>query len=562
MNLFDMKLLDQSMTYQVQRERVLHQVIQAIHDSLDLEAIFATAIEEIGKLLQVDHAKISQYLPNRKAWLTVAHYRSCPDLPMSIGQEIPDQGNLVTVQLKRLEIVRIDDTNLCEDEVSREMARTFPGAWLIVPLHFQGSVWGSLCLLIEGHPHHWQQEEVELASIIAAQLAIAIQHWQLSQQVQQLSTLEATQKVAGVGSWEFNALTGDIIWSEQKFRMFGLDPTQSAPTYDQLLEMIRADDRESFQQTVNRALAEGTSYEIVFRIKRPSGEIRYIEARGEPIFNTAGQVIQLFGTVVDITAHNLAKSETLKALQRERELSEAKSRFIAMTSHDFRTPLTTIQSSVDLLRRYPKKLSSERQQVHLHRISNSVEQMTQMMQDVLMLSEAEAGKLQLNLTSVDLVKLCHSLIAELRVSDKKHHEITFTYPGDCTATQTSTTSQESEESISTQYPVDEKLIRYILTNLLSNALKYSPQGSRIQFDFTCHADQVVFHIQDQGIGIPSEDVPRLFESFYRASNVGVTQGTGLGLAIVQQCVDLHGGQISVDSAVGKGTTFTVTLPLS
>jgi PAS domain S-box-containing protein len=376
------------------------------------------------------------------------------------------------------------------------------------------------------------------------------------------ANLLAAQRIAHVGVWEFDVRSQQLTWSEEKFRIFGRDPNESEPTYPELLEIIHPDDRADFQQAVGYALTVGTPYEIVFRIKRPSGELRYIETRGESIFNSTGQVVQLFGTVVDITERKLALEETLKALQRERELSEAKSRFIAMTSHDLRTPLTTIQSSIDLLKHRLDKLSPERQQTHFDRISSASEQMTGMVQDVLMLSEAEAGKLQLNPAPVDLVQLCRSLVAELLVADKKQHRITFTHQGDCTVALTGVTSQQGEQEPTTQYPLDEKLVRYALINLLCNALKYSPSESNVQFDLICHPQSVVFRIQDQGIGIPAEDIPRLFESFYRASNVGATQGTGLGLAIVKQCVDLHSGQITVDSVVGEGTTFTVTLPLS
>ena len=375
------------------------------------------------------------------------------------------------------------------------------------------------------------------------------------------ANLIAAQRIAHVGIWEFDVRSQQLTWSEEKFRIFGLDPIKTEPTYTQFIEMIHPDDRAVFEQAVSCALTSGTSYEIVFRIKRPSGQIRHIETRGEAIFNSALTVIQLFGTVVDITERKLAEAETLKALQRERELSEAKSHFIAMTSHDLRTPLTTIQSSVDLLKHRSEKLSSQRQQIHLDRISSSVEQMTGMVQDVLVLSEAEAGKLQLNPTPVDLVQLCQSLVTELLVADKKQHKITFTHQGDCSTALTGTASLDDSEEVSIQYPLDEKLVRYILTNLLSNALKYSPQESIVQLDMVCNSESVVFHIQDQGIGIPPEDMPRLFESFYRAKNVGVTQGTGLGLAIVKQCIDLHSGQVNVDSVVGEGTTFSVTLPL-
>jgi PAS domain S-box-containing protein len=376
------------------------------------------------------------------------------------------------------------------------------------------------------------------------------------------ANLLAVQRIAHFGIWEFDVVSQQLTWSEEKFRIFGLDPTQSEPTYTQLIEMIHPDDRANFEQAVSRALANGTSYEIVFRIKRPNGQVRYIETRGEAIFSSSGQVIQLFGTVVDITERKQAEEETLKALQRERELSEAKSRLIAMTSHDLRTPLTTIQSSVDLLRRYSKQLALDKQLEHFNRISSAIEQMNSMVEDVLVLSEAEAGKLQLNPSSVDLVQLCHSLVSELLVTDKKQHKITFTHLSNSKAAYSGTDSLEDEQNAATQYVLDGKLVRYILSNLLANALKYSPPESTVQFDLTDHQDKVVFRVQDQGIGIPSKDIPQLFESFHRASNVGMIKGTGLGLAIVKQCVDLHGGEISVDSVVGEGTTFTVTLPLS
>lgn len=367
------------------------------------------------------------------------------------------------------------------------------------------------------------------------------------------ANLLAAQRIAHVGIWEFDLRSQQLAWSEEKFRIFGLDPTQGEPTYPQLIEMIHPDDRGIFEQAVGRAFTEGTSYDIVFRIQRPNRQVRYIETKGEAIFNSAGQVIQLFGTVVDITERKLAEEETLKALQRERELSEAKSRFIAMTSHDLRTPLTTIQSSVELLRRYAEQVPQEKRLEHFSRISSAIDRMNSMVEDVLLLSEAEAGKLQLKAAPVDIVQLCHSSVSELLVADEKQHKITFTHLCKCKAT-------DGEQEAGIEYDLDEKLVRYILSNLLSNALKYSPQGSTVQFDLICHPDKVVFQVQDQGIGIPSEDIPRLFESFHRASNVGATQGTGLGLAIVKQCVDLHGGGIFVDSVVGKGTTFTVTLP--
>ncbi|HEY9599826.1 MAG TPA: HAMP domain-containing sensor histidine kinase, partial [Cyanophyceae cyanobacterium] len=219
--------------------------------------------------------------------------------------------------------------------------------------------------------------------------------------------------------------------------------------------------------------------------------------------------------------------------------------------------LTTIQSSVELLEHYHNKLSLEKQLTHFNRISISVERMHHMLNEILLISEAEAGKLNFNPAPINLIKFCLTLVEELEQNGNNQNvvkeinpenRIIFTVEG---------------KIVNADYRpfIDEKLLRQILTNLLSNALKYSDAGSTVQFDLKCLEDKVIFRIQDQGIGIPKADQIYLFDSFYRASNSGTIQGTGLGLAIVKQCVDLHHGEIAINSIEGVGTTFTVTLPL-
>ncbi len=270
-----------------------------------------------------------------------------------------------------------------------------------------------------------------------------------------------------------------------------------------------------------------------------------------------GKTIGLRWMLRDISERKRAESKIEKALQKERELNELKSRFISISSHEFRTPLTTISSSAELLERYRDRYSEEKQLTHLHRIKIAVGQMTQLLDDVLLVGKAEAGKLEFNPEPLDLVSFCRNLLAELQLSDQNQHKITFTYQGICTLT-----IQGTNQSNDVLPILDEKLLRHLLGNLLSNAIKYSPSGGAVQLNLTCFDNQAIFKIQDSGIGIPPEDVPFLFETFHRAINVGTIQGTGLGLAIVKQCVDLHRGEITVESVVGKGTTFTIKLPLN
>lgn len=175
--------LYQQTQYQLKTEQALNQVIQTIRNCLDLKTIFSTAVFEIAQLLQADKAHIVQYLPQRQIWLNVADYCRSPNVPSALGLEIPDEGNEIAAKLKRLEVVRVDDASTCTDEINRSFAQTFPGAWLLIPLHFGSAVWGSLGL-VRYQPALWQPEEVELTCAVADQIAIAIQQSTLLEQIQ------------------------------------------------------------------------------------------------------------------------------------------------------------------------------------------------------------------------------------------------------------------------------------------------------------------------------------------------------------------------------------------
>lgn len=226
-----------------------------------------------------------------------------------------------------------------------------------------------------------------------------------------------------------------------------------------------------------------------------------------------------------------AEGEVRKALTKEKELTELKSRFIAMASHEFRTPLTTIQSSAELLEYYSQKWVHEKKLTHFHRIQTSVKHMTKLLNDVLIIGRAEAGKLTFNPAALDLEDFCHNLVEELQLNDTHQHRITFA----CVHSFKKSANIDSSLSspVQTLLYMDETLLRQILENLLSNAIKYSPKGSIIEFTLEYSSTQAVFQIRDQGIGIPPQDQPLLFESFHRATNVGTIAGTGLGLAIVK-----------------------------
>ncbi|MEA5583685.1 ATP-binding protein [Nodularia harveyana UHCC-0300] len=236
-----------------------------------------------------------------------------------------------------------------------------------------------------------------------------------------------------------------------------------------------------------------------------------------------------------------------RALNQERELNNLKSLFISTVSHDFRNPLTVIQTAVELLEIQGDSITQVKKNTYLKRIKGAIESMKELMEDVLFIGKSDVGKLESDLHPVNLEKLCLEFIEEFTLITNDKHKIIFT----C-------------HSANTNALIDEKLLHYIFINLVSNAVKYSPENQNVQVDLTCDTKEkrIILQIKDQGIGIPEADQKRLFESFYRASNVQSIQGTGLGLVIVKRCVDALQGEINFTSQVGVGTTFTLIFPLN
>jgi len=223
--------------------------------------------------------------------------------------------------------------------------------------------------------------------------------------------------------------------------------------------------------------------------------------------------------------------------------SENRSRFVSMAYHDLNTPLTTIQLSAEMLEDSELQRTPGTTNKNVDRIKKAVSNMSELLEDILMLSKAESGKLSLNLNQLNVTEFCTYLLEELQplVTDK--HLVTFRAP---------------KEPLHAN--LDAKLLYHLLTNLLLNAIKYSPNGGNVSLELSCENQQIFFSVRDEGIGMTAEYQGRLFQQFERGANVGKIKGSGLGLCIVKHIVDLHGGTISVESAINKGTKFSVALP--
>jgi signal transduction histidine kinase len=220
-----------------------------------------------------------------------------------------------------------------------------------------------------------------------------------------------------------------------------------------------------------------------------------------------------------------------------------KTSFVNVVSHEFRTPLGVIVSAADILDNYFERLKPDQRAGHLQDIRHATQQMTGLMEEVLLLGKVEAGKMEFKPEPIDLQNFCGRLVDEQISATNRKCPILL------------------DLKISGAAAGDEMLLRHVFSNLLSNAVKYSPPGSQVHFTVNRDGDDAVFEVRDHGIGIPAADQKHLFEAFHRARNVGEIPGTGLGLVIVKRCVDLHGGTVTFESEPRHGTTFVVRLKL-
>lgn len=245
----------------------------------------------------------------------------------------------------------------------------------------------------------------------------------------------------------------------------------------------------------------------------------------------------------EVAERKKAEEEVRKSLARERELNELKSKFVSIASHEFRTPLSTILSSTSLIQQYKERGDFDKQDKHILRIKSSVNHLTAILNDFLSLGKLEEGKLEVVMESINLEEFLQEVLEEMKPSLKEDQRLHLTL--------------QRNEVVQT----DSRVLRNILFNLLSNASKYSEVGKNIRIEVHLAEKELMLSVQDEGIGIPEEDLRHLFDRFFRASNASTIQGTGLGLHIVKRYVDLLHGKINFTSKQGAGSTFTFTIPV-
>lgn len=326
----------------------------------------------------------------------------------------------------------------------------------------------------------------------------------------------------------FERMFGANIESIFNFPFSKLFDSREAPKIEQALANLSPDAAQNRLEAVVKRM-DGSSFYADVTFATMSEE------------NEAGIVC----SVRDISERVRTEESLRAALARERELTELKSRFVSMVSHEFRTPMTTIQLVTSTLERHYEQMDAEKRANRYKAIYGQIAHMTNLIEDVLIVGKAEAGQLKFEPTVLNLFQFCDEIVNDFR---NLHQTYAFSY-------------EALRESCEAEYFYgDPNLLRHILTNLLSNAVKYSVNHTPVTLRLTCQRTNILIEVEDEGIGIPKANHDHLFTPFYRADNVGTLQGTGLGLLITKYAVEAHGGSITFESEVNRGARFIVSLP--
>ncbi|MCY7332212.1 MAG: PAS domain-containing protein, partial [Pseudanabaena sp. CAN_BIN31] len=356
--------------------------------------------------------------------------------------------------------------------------------------------------------------------------------------------LKTAQRIVKLGSWEFDPYSGEIIWSDQVFRIFGRDPILGTPTFDEFQQNLHPDDRESNQQVVETAIANCQSYENEVRFYRGDGSLGYFQSRGEPVVDDAGELVLLVGTVLDITDRKLAETKLMQTTTQLAASNRELEAFAYSVSHDLRSPLRAIDGfSKALLEDYGDKFDQDALD-YFDRIRSNVARMGNLIEDLLRLSRVSRSEMQYK--NVNLSMLVSEQFDELQaINPERQVEIAI--------------------APNVIVSADITLMRVIISNLIQNAWKFTSNHATARIEFgvippESKSDEFIYFVRDDGAGFNMDYANNLFGVFQRLHNTNEFAGTGIGLATVQRAIHRHDGKVWAEGAIEQGATIYFTVP--
>jgi PAS domain S-box-containing protein len=557
------QLQQQCLQLQAQNDQ-LRQALR-VHEASTLQRVFysiaerATAGLPLYEFLKACHGLVGELLHARNFFVCLCnHQKSTCDFPYYEDErdgdtmqrsDVPHRRGLTEFVLRtgKAQIISAERFLALQrsGEVTEATGDLSFTSWLGVPMQVGGRISGVLVVQTYEKSDPYTSADADVLSYVSSHIGSAVERYRAIDDARR-SEERYRSVVENVGVGVVVVQDGMMVFINPTMEIV-VGHTQTYLLNHPFTKCIHPDDVPIVVKRHEKRLrGEPVEPTYGFRIVTAKGETRTLELSAVVIQWNQRDATLVF--VMDATARHLAERTQRMAMQKQTELNDLKTRFITMASHEFRTPLAAIHGSVELLMHYEDRLPPDKKRQTLEKIDDAVDRMTHMLENVLQIGRTDAGQLQFRPKSLLLTNFCLGLIEELRnamAAEFAHVLLILDLPPN-----------------DRKFELDEALMRNIVGNLISNAVKYSPQGGSVRIMVDEQQDAITLVVRDEGIGIPKDDLSRLFQSFYRATNVGSIAGTGLGLSIVKEAVTTHKGTIRVESVVNQGTCFTVMLPLT
>ncbi|MBE2267815.1 MAG: PAS domain S-box protein [Anaerolinea sp.] len=556
------------------RLHLLHQIDLLIPATDSIIPAATAALKGLLEIVPVMRTSMVKFNPDERTAFLLKLQSNVLDQPVEIALDelsAIDRHLFTTLTTKKHCLIQ----NLADHQPWSDLQAEGIRSLLGVALNYRDRLIGGL-FLYAGEVNFFTETYIEIATEIADQLAIGINtidqnnrirrsNEELEDRVEQ-RTAELQRQQTRLRESEERYRTTITTMSEGITMMTRDGTIQLANaaaerilglTREQIMGYIPVDPRwrvvhedgspvSDEESPIKIALLTGQPQaNVVMGIHRPDDTVVWILVNAQPIRKPdEAAPYAAVSTFVDITQRKQAEEALQRAVEQERELGELKSRFVSIASHEFRTPLATISATTETLLAYRERLDEGQLDARLNKILAQVNHMKGIMEDVLQLARIQSARVEFRPEVGDLDQFCREIIQEFEARAEYSGRIVL-----------------ERVPSPLRYNFDPRLMRQVIGNLISNALKYSPANQHVTLDLRVDSATITLKVQDTGIGIPESDVKHLFEPFHRASNVGTISGTGLGLSITKEAVDLHSGTIRIDTELNVGTTFVVTLPL-
>ncbi|MGJ3240694.1 MAG: PAS domain S-box protein [Anaerolineae bacterium] len=551
-----------------ERLRLLYEISNQLTSLVvvDAQELYTIIHEQVAKhIFDVPHFVIAQY--DKQTELILCEYAvvddEVVDSSLFPAREL-GEGPISQAILERRIILwnpydEIHKTEYAERHVLIGEDERISRSGIYIPLITGDKVYGVMTM-----QHYdadvFSEEDISLVATIASQVATTLENAHLYRTVHSyVDTLEQrvqarTLELEQAKDWVESILSstsdvivlvdeqGDLVQANPAFT----EQFQHAPDdliKHALTKVLASVSHADFHRALQTASAQEQAVTFDAVCIRQDHTLFETEITITPLIYQNAEQKSFVCVIYDVSHHKQIETSLRNALEKERELNELKVRFSSMVSHEFRTPLTIILSAVGMLKSYADRMSEERKATKLNDIEKQVHRLVEMLDNILTLSRAESVEISTTRKQIHLDVLCHDIVEEIKLTTD-HHTLTFTSVGDVRP-----------------ITLDPNLIGEVLRNLLTNAVKYSPNGGCIRLKCQYKDKELALIVSDEGLGIPEEDQVRLFEAFHRAKNVQDISGTGLGLAIVQRGVQAHDGKITIESKLGVGSIFRITLPI-